>query len=290
MGWLFFLVALALLASAGALVQVNRIRFGRRVAREENALLRSAATASLPVEPSGLPAPVARYRSIAVSGHAPIHALRMHHAGTFVTSPTAKASPIRGAQLFTADPPGFVWTGRIRMAPGLWVDARDMAIGGKGNMRVAIDDTIPIADAWGPSLDQAAALRLLAEMAWFPTALFDARYVTWAPIDESHARATLRFGSTEVSAVFEFGPDGLPRGARGERYDDKGELHPWGGFFRDYRSVSGVLAPFDCEVYWDLPSGRFTYAHWLIESMEFEPASKGTSTDHSEQAGPTLQQ
>jgi hypothetical protein len=40
-------------------------------------------------------------------------------------------------------------------------------------MRVLLDDTIRLADARGPELDQGSALRLLAEMPWYPTALFD---------------------------------------------------------------------------------------------------------------------
>ncbi len=47
-------------------------------------------------------------------------------------------------------------------------------------------------------------------MAWYPTALLDARSVTWAAIDRDHARATQRVGALAVSAIFEFGPDGLP--------------------------------------------------------------------------------
>src|SRR5471032_3168915 len=49
------------------------------------------------------------------------------HVGTFCMSSTSKPLPIRGTQLFTSDPPGFVWSARVQMFPGLWVDARYMA-------------------------------------------------------------------------------------------------------------------------------------------------------------------
>jgi hypothetical protein len=42
-----------------------------------------------------------------------------------------------------------------------------------------------------------ALMRLLAEMTWFPTALLDERYVTWAPVDDAQARATLRVADGE---------------------------------------------------------------------------------------------
>lgn len=171
-------------------------------------------------------------------------------------SPNGKPLPIRGAQLFTEDPPGFLWWGRIRMSPGLWIDARDMSVAGLGSMRVLLDDTVPIADAEGPQLDEGAALRLLAEMPWYPTALFDQRYVRWRAIDDRHAEATLEFApGRTVRGVFEFGADGLPLRMSGQRYKDGGEMRPWGGVYRDWRTVEGLRVPFEAEVSWELPAG-----------------------------------
>ncbi len=79
-------------------------------------------------------------------------------------------------QTFTSDPPGFVWSARIQMFPGVWWMPVTWPKIGHGSMRVLVDSTIPIADARGPEVDQGSALRLLAEMVWYPTALFDARY------------------------------------------------------------------------------------------------------------------
>lgn len=270
MAWFVFFGVLALIGGLGIVINVNRLRFERRVADEMRALVE--------VSPSGvprsgfaeIPPPVARYRALAVGDRAPVRTLWLRHGGTFRMSPTAKAVPIRGTQLFTADPPGFVWTGHIRMAPGVWVDARDMTVAGEGSMRVLLDDTVPLVDARGPELDQGSALRLLAEMAWYPTSLFDARTVTWSAIDADHARATLRFGDREVSGVFEFGPDGLPLRMTAERFTDKGELQPWGGVYRDFRTVSGMRVPFEAEVSWQLKTGTYTYAHWFIDSMEYD--------------------
>ena len=142
-------------------------------------------------------------------------------------------------------------------------------------MRVLLDDAITLADAHGPELDQGSALRMLAEMPWFPTALFDARRVTWSAIDASHARATLRLEELDVSGVFEFGPDGLPLQMTAERYTDKGELRPWGGVYRDYRRVSGMWVPFEADVTWQLESGPCTYAKWRVDSLEYDEAASG---------------
>lgn len=271
--WLAVFIVVALACGLGVLVNVNRIRAARRVAGEMRALVAAPPSGVARAELGDLPPPVARYRTIAVSDRSPVRTLRLRHGGTFRMSPTAKPAPIRGEQLFTADPPGFVWIGHVGMAPGVWVDARDMFLDGKGSMRVQLDDTVTIADARGPQLDQGSALRLLAEMAWYPTALFDARTITWSAIDADHARATLHFRGGEVSGVFEFGPDGLPLQMSAERFTDKGELRPWGGVYRDYRTVSGMRVPFEADVSWQLETGPCLYAHWLVDSMDYDEAS-----------------
>jgi hypothetical protein len=264
------LAVTAIVAGLGIVVHTNRGRFERRVADEMRALLAVPHSALAPPCVDGLPPPAARYRQLAVGDRAPVRTLRMRHGGTFRMSASGKALPISGTQLFTADPPGFLWLGHVRIAPGVWVDARDMSVAGAGSMRVLLNDTLPLVDARGPEIDQGAALRLLAEMAWYPTSLFDGRSVTWSAIDADHARATLRLGEREVSGVFQFGPDGLPLRVTAERYFDKKGLRPWGGAYRDWRTASGMLVPFEAEVSWQLEAGSFTYAHWLVESMQYD--------------------
>jgi hypothetical protein len=269
---LVLFIVLSLVAVVVLVVCVGRLRFKHRLAKEMRALL--VVPHSLqPANVVGLPAPVERYRQLAVGVRAPVHTLRLQHGGTFRMSPTAKNSSIRGTQLFTADPPGFVWTGRVRMLPGVWIDARDMSVAGEGSMRVLLDDVVPVVDARGSQIDQGSSLRLLAEMVWYPTSLFDGRSVTWSAIDADHARATLRTGDHAVSGIFEFGSDGMPVQMTAERFTDKGELRPWGGVYRDWRTVSGMRVPFEAEVTWQFESGPCTYAHWLVDSMQYDEAA-----------------
>lgn len=133
-----------------------------------------------------------------------------------------------------------------------------------------LDDTVTLADARGPELDQGAALRLLAEMAWYPTALFDARTVTWTAVDADHALATLQIGAIAVTGTFEFAADGLPRSITAQRHMDQAGLKAWRGTYRDWRSVSGMLVPFEADVTWELDSGPYTYAHWTVDSLKYD--------------------
>ncbi len=266
----WFLVAVALVAVLALVFRVNRRRFDRRLADEEGTLRTATPSAEPRGHPASLPPPVSRYHRLAVGDAPAVATLRMRHGGTFRTGPASKPVPIRGEQIFTADPPGFLWTGQVRIAPGVWIDARDFSMAGKGSMRVLLDDTVTIADARGPDVDQGSALRLLAEMPWYPTALFDERYVSWSAMDAEHARATLRIGHLEVSGVFQFGADGLPVRMTAERYMDKVGLRPWGGVYRSFRTVRGLRVPFEAEVTWQLESGPFTYAHWLVDSLAYD--------------------
>jgi hypothetical protein len=107
-------------------------------------------------------------------------------------------------------------------------------------------------------------------MAWYPSAFFDARWVTWTAIDATHARATLQTGRVSVTAVFEFGADGLLCSVLAERFMDKTGLKPWGGTYRDWRTVSGMRVPYDVDVWWLLDNQRFTYAHWIVDALRFD--------------------
>lgn len=262
-------IAAAFLVLAST-VRARRRHFGESVVSTMRELAPSNDPHRVALPEADLPAPVARYRSLAVGTHAPVARVLVRHGGTFRTSPKAEPSEIRGVQAFSAAPPGFVWVGRVRLAPGLWIDARDQLAAGRGSMRVMLDDTVTLIDAIGPHLDQGAALRLLAELVWLPTALFDSRFVAWEPIDDMHARASLRVAELEVSATFTFGDDGYPRSVSAERYDDTGALREWGGVYSDWREVDGLRVPFEAKVSWELERGTFTYAHWHMESFTYD--------------------
>jgi hypothetical protein len=278
MVWTLFWAVVVVVGSFGLLASVNRIRFTRRVASEARALLALSSAEPLPVDRArldALPSPVRRYLVKALgSREAAVRSARVHHAGTFRTTLEGKWLPIQGEQYFGTEPPGFIWWGRIAMMPGLWVEARDRSVGGEGNMLVLAESTFTLADARGPELDQGALLRVLGEMVWFPTALLDGRYVTWDPIDDRRATATLRVGGRTVAGVYEFGEDGLPAAFRADRYRDLGggrsSLTPFLGEWADYRDESGLLVPHRMTAAWQVAGQPIPYARFLVERIDYE--------------------
>ena len=277
---LAFWTVVVIVGAFGLVACVNRLRFARRVASEAKALLTISGEAR-PIDRARLatlPSPVRRYLEKAVgSRERAVRTVRLRHGGTFRTSLDGEWLPIRGEQYFAADPPGFIWSGRIAMMPGPWVEARDRSVGGTGSMLVRVGSTFTLADARGPELDQGALLRLLGEMLWFPTAFLDQRYVTWAPLDERSATARLRVGGREVSGVYEFGEDGLPTAFRADRYRDLGggrsALTPFTGESGDFRDEGGLLVPHRMTALWHVGEEAVPYARFLVERLEYDPTA-----------------
>jgi hypothetical protein len=281
MVWTLTWIALGLMATAMLAAHVNGLRFGERVGREVRAFWPSQPSAAPAPALSRdqlerLPDPVRRYVAKAIGrDRAPITTAHVTHTGTFRPKLDGAWLPIRGTQYIRADPPAFIWWGRVRVAPGVWIDARDRFDDGRGNMLVVMESTFTLADSRGAAIDQGALLRLLGEMVWVPTA-FLSPHVTWRPLDDRRAEARLEAGALEVTGVFEFGPDDLPSGFRAQRFRDLGqgqaELAEFYGSMSDYRPVDGMLVPHALVAHWNVGGALKAYARWEVERIEYDRA------------------
>jgi hypothetical protein len=222
-----------------------------------------------------LPAPVANYLSRAIGESPGARWVRFRHGGRFRTKLDGPWQRIAGQQYNVADPPGFVWWGRLPLMPGVWVDARDRCAGGEGGMRVSLESSITLFDREGIEIDQGSMLRLLSDLVLLPWVFRDERYVSWEAIDARRARASLRVGPSTVTGVFEFGADGLPSGFFADRFLDTGsgtpKLLPWSGEYGDYRRVVGYLVPHHFVGYWHQAGERIPYADFRLHTPEYDP-------------------
>ena len=223
-----------------------------------------------------LPPPIQRHLTYAISGDAPaIRTVRLRHGGTFRMSPGASWSPIEGEQYFSVADPGFVWFARLHLAPLLWIQARDRLVGGRGNMRVKPLSAFSVANASGPEIDQGAALRWLGESVWFPY-VFASAAVEWSPIDAQSARASLRWAGPSVQAIFNVDADGRIVAVHAQRYRDLGggrsALTAWSGRYHHDADHGGFRVPTSVEATWDLETGPFCYARFLITALEYNAA------------------
>jgi hypothetical protein len=131
-----------------------------------------------------------------------------------------------------------------------------------------------MADSKGTELDQGALLRLLGEMAWFPTAFLDRRYVRWSPADDRRATATFHVNGRVVSGQFTFGTDDLLTTYSAERYRDLGGgrsvLSPFIGRVSDYRPVEGILVPHRVIGSWVVDGAAIEYVNFEVQEMSFD--------------------
>jgi hypothetical protein len=269
------LIAVALIAALWIMGLAGRRRFHAQISKDVGDLLACAGSGVGPEEFASrrrdLPQPVQRYLQYALGENATaIHTVRLRHGGLFRTSPKQRWMTIEGVEYFTVGKPGLVWNGTIRLAPLLWIEARDRLIGDRANMLVKFCSTLKLADASGPEIDQGALLRWLGEVVWFPIGYVGDR-IRWEPIDSHSARATLLHEGLLVSAVLEIDDKGKFVRMRAERYrgeSDRSVLTPWKALCTEYSEFGGVRIPSSVEVIWELPEGEFSYAKFQVTAVE----------------------
>ncbi|MDG6256946.1 MAG: hypothetical protein QCH35_05030 [Methanomicrobiaceae archaeon] len=273
-------IAGILVIAAIAVVAAGRFRFGRKVGREAAGIARRAAEAgphhiAPPERIEELPDPVRRYlRNAMPGGHAPIRMARLTQEGVFRTAIDQDWMPMEAAQYFTPNPPALLWHATVRPAPLFWIEVRDLYDRGRGNVRVKLLSTVPLADAQGPEIDGSSLLRYLAEMVWFPTAFLDDSRIAWEPVDASCARVTITDGALRGSLVCTFDEEGrMTRCSTDERFmmaGDRLSQERWTGHFRAYGEREGFRIPTEIEAEWNLAGGDFSYGRIRVTGIAYE--------------------
>ncbi len=229
-----------------------------------------------PRELDGLPEPVARHlRQVLPPGTPIVRAADVVHEGTF-NMDLAKGAwkPFTSRQRVVTRRPGFVWDGRVAMAPGIAVHVHDAYVAGEGILEPAILGLFTLVNLRDRGeVARGELMRYMAEAAWYPTALLPSQGMQWEPIDARSARATLVDGDVKLTMTFHFGNDGLIETIRAE---DRGFADgnrivpmPWEGRMFDYRRRDGMLIPVQGEVAWLTPEGRKPYWRGTIAELRY---------------------
>jgi hypothetical protein len=277
--WIRVMTAVAggVAGSAAAAIGAGTFLWNRSTARAVGRLAPSGTAGTFTRDQfAGMPAPVVRYFEFALTPGQPlIRTARIEHEGEFRGSLDAPWSPFKSVQHFSVDPPGFVWDAAIRMGPLMTVRVRDSYLEGNGSMRASVAGLIPVVNAWGRTdLASGALHRYLAESVWLPTALLPGAGVTWEPIDDNAARATLTDSGVSVSLDFCFNEQGeivsVYTPARYRDVNGKGVPTPWEGHFRGYERMNGMMVPREGDVAWILPEGRLTYWRGRVLGVAYD--------------------
>ncbi|MHB9092312.1 MAG: DUF6544 family protein, partial [Chloroflexota bacterium] len=250
------------------------------VAAEKEALRLSAADPGRPftyADLAGLPDPVQRCLRYSLAEGTPrVRVARIRQGGTFRSEFTRPWMNIAAEQIFTVDPPGFVWNARLKVNPLVWIDGRDKYVEGAANMLIKPFALFPVVDATGPEMDISSLIRYLSEMFWFPTSLLPGKYLRWEPIDDHSARAIIADRGLEAAGVFTFDDEGrVTRFETDQRYREENGRYirqPWVATAMEYREVApGIKVPSGGEVSWVLPDeGLFPYGRLYLTEVAYE--------------------
>lgn len=228
-------------------------------------------------EIADLPAPVRRYfEQVLADGQPMIRSAELGLSGMFNLSLDAPQwKPFASTQHVVANRPGFVWNGRIAMFHGVPVRVHDAYVAGTGVLRPALFGLFPLGTVQGEGeIAQGELMRWLAESVWYPTVLLPGQGVSWQPVDDASAQATLTEGPITLTMLFRFGEDGLVSGirveARGALVGGETVMMPWEGRFRDFRLQDGMMVPFHGEVAWITPQGERPYFRGKVTRVAYQ--------------------
>lgn len=226
----------------------------------------------------GLPAPVQRYMQVSgVVGRPVAKSARLRQTGRIRATADAAWMPLRAEQIYSVNPPAFLWSAQATVAGLPAMRVRDTYTAGHGHMFATVAGLVPVMDMRGPEMDQGSLMRLLNEMMWFPSAYLSAN-VTWQAVDDNRAQVTLTDGDLAVTATMTFDDQGRVTNFLADRYRDNGDgtatLMPWSTPISEYRVYpSGLLLPSRGTGVWHLPSGEeLIYVELEILDVEENPA------------------
>jgi len=170
-------------------------------------------------------------------------------------------------------PPGFVWAGTARLGPVAVARARDMYAEGRGRMLVKVASLWPVADASGEQTDQAAMMRYLSEMIWFPAA-FLAGNISFEAVDDSSARVTLADHGRTATATLFFDQEGRVTDFVAKRYRtaDASDPETWSTPVTGYGEFEGLRLPTRGKATWKLPGGDLDYIEVTITDLHYDTA------------------
>ena len=276
------LARLAVLAGTGAELAGHRA-FARQVRRDVQALRARASPGRAGVVTeemlADLPEPVRRYlRYTGVVGKPFPGTIRLRQKGQMRPVPGQPWVPLGAEEYYSVQPPGFVWAGTARVGPFPVARARDMYAEGTGQMLVKVASLWPVVDASGEQTDQAAMMRYLSEMIWFPAA-FLAANISFEPVDDSSARVTLTDHGRTVTATMFFDQQGRLTDFVAKRYRTADSRDPdtWSTPVTAYGEFEGLRLPASGKAIYKLPGGDLEYINVTLAELHYDtaPASAG---------------
>jgi hypothetical protein len=199
----------------------------------------------------------------AAAGATPGTVVRVTQRGEMRRSPTEDWSPFTAREDLWTGECAFDWRAVWRLNPSMRVRVHDGLHGGAGRMRGRLWGVVPVLSAKGPGIDRGSLMRYLAELPWAPAALTANPELRFRELGPSTVEVSAELRGAPVAVRLEFDHDGDIASAwtpaRPRDTPDGVVDTPWGGTHERYERLGDWRIPTRCEVWWDLPDGRFTW-------------------------------
>jgi hypothetical protein len=235
----------------------------------------------------GLPAPVGRYLTYTgVIGKPWVNTARVKYHGRFRTGADKRWMRISVEQVYTVNPPGFVWKARFKFAGLPLLFATDTYKAGHGHMQGKLLGLFTVVDGRGDEVDQGTMVRYLQEMTWFPSAYLGEN-VTWQAVDDHAADVTLHDNGKHTSARMYFDDTGRMLSFVAQRYGEfngKYSLNTWTAPITDYAVFGGLNLPANGKGVWLLPTGDFPYVDVRVTKIEYNQSREASRMEIESQS------
>lgn len=261
---------------SGALLAVvlAYIRFQQTVNREIKDLFKNARkedkimiTADML---DGLPDPVRRYLLYSeIVGKTLVRTVHIKQVGKFRTGVEQPWMDMVADQYYTVDPPGFIWNATLKIGGLPILRVRDRYAGGQGNMQAKLAAIYPLFNESGDKLSQAAMVRYLSEMIWFP-ASFLGKNILWKAIDDHSAEVALTDLGKTVSAKMVFDDEGRLVYLIAKRYNQQTDsFEDWETPIDEYGELAGLRLGVRGRAIWHLETGDLPYIDVTLTEVEY---------------------
>lgn len=246
-------------------------RFSRQAEALAERLGEGPPTASVPP----LPARIGDAAAAAGAGRGgPARAVRLTQEAELQFSPGAPFEAAPATQTFALGAPGFVWFAEIPLLP-LFPKVRvmDAYVGDEGSLSARLFGSVPVANAAGPEISRAQAMRYLAELPWIPDAISGNPGIIWTERPEGWIAATIPLDPVAATVRFRL-DDGKIVEMRAEDRpaetlpDGSQVLLDWRALYADYADIGGRRIPTRAEVGY-IRDGAYT-PYWRGTIIDYQ--------------------
>jgi hypothetical protein len=221
---------------------------------------------------AGLPNPVQRYLTYTgVLGKPRIETVRLKYEGKFRTGAGKPWLPISATQVYTTNPPGFLWKARFKFGGLPFMVGTDTYKAGHSHMHGELAGLFTVVDGRGDEVDQGTMVRYLQEMSWFPTAYLGEN-ITWTAVSDHAADVCLHDQGKTVTGRMYFDDTGRMLTFIAQRwgeFDGKYAIGTWTTPTTEYAVFNGLHLPVAGLGVWQLPGGDLPYVNVRVTEIEY---------------------